>query len=58
MVNHDSHNQASAKEAGIFSAITNSFKRLIKYGQQQDINQVLVLKSFSSLLKMSIGNVS
>lgn len=57
MVNHDIHTQASAKEAGIFNAITNSFKRLIKYGQQQDINQATVLKSFSSLLKMSIGVV-
>lgn len=30
-------------------------KRLIKYGQDADIKQEIVLKSFSALLKMSVA---
>ena len=40
----------------MYSSIQGSFKRLIKYGQKQDINQEAVLNCFQSLLKMSIGN--
>lgn len=56
MVNQDQQNKAAAKEAQIYSAITNSFKRLVKYGQQQDIKQETVLKCFSALLKMSTSS--
>jgi len=54
MVNQDVHNQYAVKEAGIYQAITNSFKRLIKYGQKQDIKQEAVTKSLSALLNMSV----
>jgi len=38
MVNFDKHNTVCAKEALIYEEITKAFKRLIKYGQIQEIS--------------------
>jgi ribonuclease HII len=55
MVNFDRHNTASAKAAQIYDEINKAFKRLIKYGQIQDISQKVVIDCFLGLLKMSIA---
>ena len=33
IVNQDLNNKQAAKDAQIYSSITNAFKRLVKYGQ-------------------------